>query len=66
MTAFTVARLINQSMPINYFMKTANLLHLKMKIILMMKDVMQSVRHRDFLLFLINMVSISACSQEIC
>ena len=45
---FTVARLINQSMPINYFMKTENLITFENDDYLdEIKDVMANVRHRD-------------------
>ena len=46
---FTVARLINQSMPINYFMKTENLITFENEDYLdEIKEVMATVRHRDF------------------
>lgn len=47
--AYTAARLINQSMPISYFMKTDNLITFEETDILdEIKDVMASKRHRDF------------------
>ena len=47
--SFTVARLINQSMPINYFMKTENLITFENEDYLDdVRDVMANVRHRDF------------------
>lgn len=46
---YTVARLINQSMPISYFMKTENLITFDSDdYIDDIKDVMASKRHRDF------------------
>ena len=46
---YTAARLINQSMPISYFMKTENLITFEdTDIIDEIKDVMASKRHRDF------------------
>ncbi|MFR5601409.1 MAG: putative manganese-dependent inorganic diphosphatase [Lachnospiraceae bacterium] len=46
---YTAARLINQSMPISYFMKTENLITFeKDDFIDEIKDVMASKRHRDF------------------
>ena len=46
---YTTARLINQSMPISYFMKTENLITFEdSDIIDEIKDVMASKRHRDF------------------
>lgn len=46
---FTVARLINQSMPISYFMKTDNLITFKREdFIEDIKGVMAKKRHRDF------------------
>ncbi len=46
---YTVARLVNQSMPISYFMKTENLITFEEgDIIDEVKDVMASKRHRDF------------------
>ena len=46
---YTVARLVNQSMPISYFMKTDNLVTLdENDIIDEIKDVMASKRYRDF------------------
>ncbi len=46
---YTVARLVNQSMPISYFMKTENLITFEdSDIIDEIKDVMASKRHRDF------------------
>ncbi len=46
---YTVARLVNQSMPISYFMKTDNLVTFdENDIIDEIKDVMASKRHRDF------------------
>ena len=46
---FTVARLINQSMPINYFMKTENLITFETEDYLdEIKEIMANVRHRDF------------------
>jgi len=46
---YTAARLINQSMPISYFMKTENLITFEdSDIIDEIKDVMASKRHRDF------------------
>ncbi len=47
--AYTAARLINQSMPISYFMKTENLITFEdTDFIDEIKDVMASKRHRDF------------------
>lgn len=47
--AYTAARLINQSMPISYFMKTENLITFERDdYIDEIKDVMASKRHRDF------------------
>ena len=43
---FTAARLVNQSMPISYFMKTEALITFEMDDDI--KDVMASKRHRDF------------------
>ena len=46
---YTLARLVNQSMPISYFMKTENLITFEdSDIIDEIKDVMASKRHRDF------------------
>lgn len=46
---YTAARLINQSMPISFFMKTENLITFDMDdYIDDIKDVMASKRHRDF------------------
>ncbi len=46
---YTVARLVNQSMPISYFMKTENLITFEeTDIIDEIKDVMASKRYRDF------------------
>lgn len=46
---YTAARLINQSMPISYFMKTENLITFEDgDFIDDIKDVMASKRHRDF------------------
>ena len=46
---FTVARLINQSMPVNYFMKTENLITFESEDYLDdIREVMVTVRHRDF------------------
>lgn len=46
---FTVARLINQSMPISYFMKTENLITFENEDFLdEIREVMANVRHRDF------------------
>ena len=46
---YTAARLINQSMPISYFMKTENLITFEdTDFIDDIKDVMASKRHRDF------------------
>lgn len=46
---YTAARLINQSMPISYFMKTENLITFEeTDAIDDIKDVMASKRHRDF------------------
>ena len=47
--AYTAARLVNQSMPISYFMKTENLITFEdTDFIDEIKDVMASKRHRDF------------------
>lgn len=47
--AYTAARLINQSMPISYFMKTENLITFETEdYINDIKDIMASKRHRDF------------------
>ncbi|RGY97701.1 putative manganese-dependent inorganic diphosphatase [Clostridium sp. AM58-1XD] len=47
--AYTAARLINQSMPISYFMKTENLITFERDdYIEDIRDVMASKRHRDF------------------
>lgn len=47
--AFTAARLINQSIPISYFMKTENLITFERDdYIDDIRDVMASKRHRDF------------------
>ncbi len=47
--AYTAARLVNQSMPISYFMKTENLITFEeTDVIDEIKDVMASKRHRDF------------------
>lgn len=47
--AFTAARLINQSMPISYFMKTDDLITFEESdYIDDIRDVMVNVRHRDF------------------
>ena len=47
--AYTAARLINQSMPISYFMKTENLITFETEdYIDDIKDIMASKRHRDF------------------
>lgn len=47
--AFTAARLINQSMPISYFMKTDSLITFdESDFIDDIREVMASVRHRDF------------------
>ena len=47
--AYTAARLINQSMPIGYFMKTDNLITFEdTDFIDEIRDVMASKRHRDF------------------
>ncbi|MEY8337618.1 putative manganese-dependent inorganic diphosphatase [Lachnospiraceae bacterium 62-35] len=47
--AYTAARLINQSMPISYFMKTENLITFERDdYIEEIRDVMASKRHRDF------------------
>lgn len=47
--AFTAARLINQSMPISYFMKTDSLITFdESDFVDDIRDVMASVRHRDF------------------
>ena len=47
--SFTAARLVNQSMPISYFMKTEALITFEMDdYIDDIKDVMASKRHRDF------------------
>ena len=46
---FAVARLINQSMPISYFMKTDGLVTFRMdSLVDQIKDVMAKLRHRDF------------------
>ncbi len=46
---YTAARLINQSMPISYFMKTDNLITFEdTDVIDEIKEVMASKRHRDF------------------
>ena len=46
---YTAARLINQSMPISYFMKTENLITFEETgVIDEIKEVMASKRHRDF------------------
>ena len=46
---FTVARLINQSMPISYFMKTDGLVTFRLdSLVDQIKDVMAKLRHRDF------------------
>ena len=46
---YTVARLINQSMPISYFMRTENLVTFHTEDFTdMIKDVMAKKRHRDF------------------
>ena len=46
---YTVARLVNQSMPISYFMKTDNLITFdEYDVIDEIKDVMASKRYRDF------------------
>lgn len=46
---FTAARLVNQSMPISYFMKTEGLITFEVEdYIDDIKDVMASKRHRDF------------------
>ena len=46
---YTAARLVNQSMPISYFMKTENLITFEdTDFIDEIKDVMASKRHRDF------------------
>ena len=46
---YTTARLINQSMPISYFMKTENLITFEeTDVIDEIKEVMASKRHRDF------------------
>ncbi len=46
---YTAARLINQSMPISYFMKTENLITFEeTDVIDEIKEVMASKRHRDF------------------
>lgn len=46
---YTAARLVNQSMPISYFMKTEDLITFEMEdYIDDIKDVMASKRHRDF------------------
>ena len=46
---YTAARLVNQSMPISYFMKTENLITFdETDVIDEIKDVMASKRHRDF------------------
>ena len=47
--AFTAARLINQSMPISYFMKTEDLITFEESdYIDDIRDIMANVRHRDF------------------
>lgn len=47
--AFTAARLINQSMPIGYFMKSDHLITFQeTDVVDEIKDVMASKRHRDF------------------
>lgn len=47
--AYTAAHLVNQSMPISYFMKTENLITFEeTDVIDEVKDVMASKRHRDF------------------
>lgn len=47
--AYTAAHLVNQSMPISYFMKTENLITFEeTDVIDEIKDVMASKRHRDF------------------
>jgi manganese-dependent inorganic pyrophosphatase len=47
--AYTVARLINQSMPICYFMKKDNLITFRTEALVEdIKQTMASVRHRDF------------------
>ncbi len=46
---FTVARQINQSMPISYFMKTDGLVTFRQdSLVDQIKDVMAKLRHRDF------------------
>lgn len=46
---FTVARLIHQSMPIRYFMKKENIVSFELDdYVDDVRDVMKSVRHRDF------------------
>ena len=46
---YTAARLINQSMPIRYFMKRDNLITFKTETLVDdIKQIMASVRHRDF------------------
>ncbi|HIZ44372.1 MAG TPA: putative manganese-dependent inorganic diphosphatase [Firmicutes bacterium] len=46
---FTAARLINQSMPIGYFMKTSNIISFDIEDYTDdIKDIMASKRHRDF------------------
>jgi len=46
---FTVARLINQSMPVRHFMTTKNIIHFHMDDYLdEVREVMSKVRHRDF------------------
>lgn len=46
---YTVARLINQSMPIRYFMRKDNLITFKTETLVDdIKQIMASVRHRDF------------------
>lgn len=46
---YTVARLINQSMPIRYFMRKENLITFKTETLVDdIKQIMASVRHRDF------------------
>jgi manganese-dependent inorganic pyrophosphatase len=46
---YTVARLINQSMPIRYFMRADNLIAFEMdEPVESIKEIMKGVRHRDF------------------
>lgn len=46
---YMVARLINQSMPIRYFMRKDNLITFKLEMLVDdIKQIMASVRHRDF------------------